>query len=136
MYQAISVRCRYSITTRTTTSKFFRPRPIVAITRLQKKTISSSRTIVSSPEDTRIMETIPITYIDANDVTHSVDAKIGKNLLDIAHENDIDLEGACGGELACSTCHLVFEKEVYDNLPEKDDEEDDMLDLAWGLTET
>ena len=44
--------------------------------------------------------------------------------------------GACGGELACSTCHLVFEQEVYDALPPKSDEEEDMLDLAFELTET
>lgn len=44
--------------------------------------------------------------------------------------------GACGGELACSTCHLVFEKDVYDQLPEISEEEEDMLDLAWGLTDT
>jgi ferredoxin len=44
--------------------------------------------------------------------------------------------GACGGELACSTCHLVFEKEIYDTLPPKTDEEEDMLDLAFELTET
>ena len=81
-------------------------------------------------------DSVEITFLDANGVSHVVDAKLGKNLLDVAHENDIDLEGACGGELACSTCHLVFEKDVYDRLPEKDDEEDDMLDLAWGLTET
>ena len=46
------------------------------------------------------------------------------------------LLGACGGELACATCHLIFEQEIYDTLPEKDDEEDDMLDLAFNLTET
>ena len=44
--------------------------------------------------------------------------------------------GACGGELACSTCHLVFDQEVYDTLPPKSDEEEDMLDLAFELTET
>jgi ferredoxin len=44
--------------------------------------------------------------------------------------------GACGGELACSTCHLVFDQEVYDALPIKTDEEEDMLDLAFELTET
>ena len=46
------------------------------------------------------------------------------------------MSGACGGELACSTCHLIFEKDVYDALPEISEEEEDMLDLAWGLTET
>ena len=44
--------------------------------------------------------------------------------------------GACGGELACSTCHLIFDEEIYGTLPEKDDEEDDMLDLAFEVTET
>mmetsp|Transcript_22877 Transcript_22877/g.34341 ORF Transcript_22877/g.34341 Transcript_22877/m.34341 type:complete len:159 (-) Transcript_22877:281-757(-) len=81
-------------------------------------------------------ETVPITYIEPHGAVHEVQAEIGKNLLTVAHENNVDLEGACGGELACSTCHLVFEKEVYDRLPEKDEEEDDMLDLAWALTDT
>ena len=44
--------------------------------------------------------------------------------------------GACGGDLACSTCHVVLPKEYYDKLDEKEEEEDDMLDLAWGLTDT
>ncbi len=45
-------------------------------------------------------------------------------------------KGACGGEMACSTCHCIFPKDIYDKLPAKSDEEQDMLDLAWGLTET
>jgi len=44
--------------------------------------------------------------------------------------------GACGGELACSTCHLIFDPETYDSLPEKEEEEEDMLDLALDLTPT
>ena len=44
--------------------------------------------------------------------------------------------GACGGDLACSTCHVVLPKEYYDKLDKKEEEEDDMLDLAWGLTDT
>lgn len=44
--------------------------------------------------------------------------------------------GACGGELACSTCHLVFDKEIYDTLPEMEDDEEDMLDLAFEVTDT
>ena len=45
--------------------------------------------------------------------------------------------GACEGTLACSTCHLIFTKEDYDKLPEEPtDEELDMLDLAYGLSET
>jgi len=79
---------------------------------------------------------VTITYCDPYGTEHPVEAEIGKHLLDVAHDNNIELEGACGGELACSTCHLVFEQEVYDALPPKTDEEEDMLDLAFQLTET
>lgn len=54
----------------------------------------------------------------------------------MAHANDVDLEGACDGACACSTCHVVLEKNVYDDLPAATEEEEDMLDLAFGLTET
>ena len=47
------------------------------------------------------------------------------------------MEGACGGSAACSTCHvIVVDQEMYDRLPEIEDDENDMLDLAFGLTET
>lgn len=47
------------------------------------------------------------------------------------------LLGACEGTLACSTCHVVLKKDVFDKLPNKAcDEELDMLDLAYGLTDT
>jgi len=54
----------------------------------------------------------------------------------LAHENDIELEGACEGSLACSTCHVIVDSEFYVKLPEAVDEENDMLDLAFGLTDT
>jgi ferredoxin-2, mitochondrial len=58
-------------------------------------------------------------------------------LLDIAQANDIDVEGACGGSCACSTCHvIVTSQEMYDKIPEPSDDENDMLDLAFGLMET
>jgi len=44
--------------------------------------------------------------------------------------------GACDGSLACSTCHLILEKDVYDALPAPEEEEEDMLDLAMDLTDT
>lgn len=84
----------------------------------------------------RFSSTVSITYVDPDGVEHEVQAEVGKNLMEVAHDNDIELEGACGGELACSTCHLVFDKDTFDILPEKEDEEDDMLDLAFEVTET
>src|SRR5207302_9227085 len=48
----------------------------------------------------------------------------------------IDIEGACEGSLACSTCHVIVDPEWYDLLKEASEDEEDMLDLAFGLTAT
>jgi 2Fe-2S ferredoxin len=77
-----------------------------------------------------------ITFIEPNGKRHEVDAPNGLSVLEIAHRNGIDLEGACEGSLACSTCHVIVDKEWYDLLPEASDDEEDMLDLAFGLTHT
>eukprot|EP00904_Undaria_pinnatifida_P008904 jgi/Undpi1/5143/HiC_scaffold_19.g08494.m1 len=63
-------------------------------------------------------------------------AKCGMNLMRAAQANGVDLEGACEGVCACSTCHVIFTGEVFDSLPESSEDEEDMLDLAFGLTET
>ncbi|KAI8828325.1 2Fe-2S ferredoxin-type domain-containing protein [Chytriomyces cf. hyalinus JEL632] len=77
-----------------------------------------------------------VSYIQQDGTKKTVYAKDGWNLLDLAHSNNIELEGACEGSLACSTCHVVMQKEFYEKLEEPSDEENDMLDLAFGLTET
>jgi ferredoxin len=46
------------------------------------------------------------------------------------------LSGACEGSVACSTCHAILTPEYYDLLPEPDDDENDMLDMAFALTDT
>ncbi|KAH7101849.1 ferredoxin [Auriculariales sp. MPI-PUGE-AT-0066] len=66
----------------------------------------------------------------------TVEVNEGDNILDIGQEYDIDLEGACEGSIACSTCHVILEPQVYDMLPEPEDDENDMLDMAFGLTDT
>jgi 2Fe-2S ferredoxin len=65
-----------------------------------------------------------------------VDAPIGLSVLEIAHRNGVDLEGACEGSLACSTCHVIVDPEWSDLLPSATEDEEDMLDLAFGLTHT
>jgi 2Fe-2S ferredoxin len=65
-----------------------------------------------------------------------VDAPLGLSVLEIAHLHDVDVEGACEGSLACSTCHVIVDPEWYDKLEEPSEEEEDMLDLAFGLTHT
>lgn len=84
----------------------------------------------------RAFSHIKVTWIapDGNETLTS--AKIGESLLENAHSNKIDLEGACDGSCACSTCHVILEPHIYDSLKEPTADEEDMLDLAFGLTPT
>ena len=77
-----------------------------------------------------------ITFIEADGTEKVIDAENGLSLLEVAHKNGVALEGACEGSLACSTCHIIMEKKFFDQLPDPSEEEEDMLDLAWGLTHT
>ena len=65
-----------------------------------------------------------------------IDAPNGISLLEVAHQNDIPLEGACEGSLACSTCHVIVDAEYFNMLEDATESEEDMLDLAFGLTHT
>jgi 2Fe-2S ferredoxin len=77
-----------------------------------------------------------ITFIDPQGTRHEVDAPVGLSVMEIARRNGIDIEGACEGSLACSTCHVVVDPEDYERLQEPTEDEEDMLDLAFGLTHT
>ncbi len=75
-------------------------------------------------------------FIKTDGARVEVDAPVGLSVLEIAHRNNLDLEGACEGSLACSTCHVIVDQEWYDLLKEPTEDEEDMLDLAFGLTHT
>jgi ferredoxin, 2Fe-2S len=77
-----------------------------------------------------------MTFIETDGTHREVEAPLGLSVLEIAHRNDVDIEGACEGSLACSTCHVVVEPEWYDVLADASEDEEDMLDLAFGLTKT
>jgi 2Fe-2S ferredoxin len=77
-----------------------------------------------------------MTFIEPNGTRREVDAPVGLSVLEIAHRNNIDLEGACEGSLACSTCHVIVDAEDFERLKEPTEDEEDMLDLAFGLTHT
>ncbi len=78
-----------------------------------------------------------LTFVLPSGTRKEVDAPLGISLLEVAHQNDVfELEGACEGSLACSTCHVILEQDVYDILPDATEDEEDMLDLAFGLTQT
>ncbi len=61
---------------------------------------------------------------------------MGSTVLEVAHANKIEIEGACGGECACSTCHVIVDEDSFDKLPEIELEEEDMLDLAAEVSDT
>lgn len=75
-----------------------------------------------------------VTYVDTDGSEETVQGVEGENLLELAHKNGVELEGACEGSLACSTCHVYVDPEYFDRLPEACEEEEDMLDLAFALT--
>ena len=75
-----------------------------------------------------------MTFVKQDGTRVECEAPLGLSVLEIAHRNAIDLEGACEGSLACSTCHVVIDPEWYDALVEASEDEEDMLDLAFGLT--
>jgi len=77
-----------------------------------------------------------MTFIQKDGSPANVEAPDGLTVLEVARKNNIDLEGACEGSLACSTCHVVVDPQYYDMLPEATEDEEDMLDLAFGLTKT
>ena len=75
-------------------------------------------------------------FIERDGARREVDAPLGLSVLEIAHKNDIDIEGACEGSLACSTCHVIVDTDWYELLKDASEDEEDMLDLAFGLTAT
>jgi 2Fe-2S ferredoxin len=64
-----------------------------------------------------------------------IEVEEGKTLLDAALDNNIRIDHNCGGNCACSTCHVIIE-EGFDSLGEMSEDEEDMLDEAENLTDT
>ena len=77
-----------------------------------------------------------ITFVSPDGTEKEIDAPVGISVLEVAHQNGISLEGACEGSLACSTCHVIVDEGYFDKLKEPTEDEEDMLDLAFGLTHT
>ena len=77
-----------------------------------------------------------VIFVERDGTRREVDAPLGLSVLEIAHKNDIDIEGACEGSLACSTCHVIVDTDWYELLKDASEDEEDMLDLAFGLTAT
>ena len=81
-------------------------------------------------------ETVKIVFVYKDGTECVIDAPVGESILKLAHDNDLGIEGACESSLACSTCHVILEKEYFEKLDNAIDKEEDMLDLAFGVTKT
>jgi len=79
---------------------------------------------------------VHLTFVRRNGEKVNVDAYLGQDLLSVAQTSGVELEGACEGSVACSTCHVILEPKVFDSLPSPSEDEEDMLDMAFGLTTT
>ncbi|MGI3776044.1 MAG: ferredoxin family 2Fe-2S iron-sulfur cluster binding protein [Janthinobacterium lividum] len=77
-----------------------------------------------------------MTFVQRDGSRREVDAPLGLSVLEIAHKHDVDVEGACEGSLACSTCHVVVDPGWFPRLAKPTEDEEDMLDLAFGLQKT
>ena len=75
-------------------------------------------------------------FIERDGTRREVDAPLGLSVLEIAHRHGVDIEGACEGSLACSTCHVIVDPSWYGKLAKATEDEEDMLDLAFDLQET
>ena len=75
-------------------------------------------------------------FVEQGGTRREVDAPLGLSVLEIAHKHGVDIEGACEGSLACSTCHVVVDAGWFGKLAKPTEDEEDMLDLAFDLQET
>ena len=79
---------------------------------------------------------ITVTFISADGESLEVQAVDGRSLLDVAQTAGQPLEGTCEGQMACSTCHVIIDKDWFDRLSRAVEDEEDMLDLASGARRT
>jgi len=67
---------------------------------------------------------------EADGTVRALDAPAGATILDLARREDLALEGTCGGQMACATCHVVIDADWFGRLPRPSPEEREMLELA------
>ncbi|XP_044044100.1 adrenodoxin [Siniperca chuatsi] len=100
--------------------------------------LTGQRSFTTGTQSLRSGNKVTVHFINRDGEKITAKGSPGDSLLDLVINEDLDFDGfgACEGTLACSTCHLIFDEEVYKNLGPVTDEEMDMLDLAYGLTDT
>ena len=79
---------------------------------------------------------VKVTFVTAQGNRIEAEAAAGDRLLEVAQHADMPLEGTCEGQMACSTCHVIVAPDWFAKLPRASEDEEDMLDLAAGVTRT
>ncbi|HOB15099.1 MAG TPA: 2Fe-2S iron-sulfur cluster-binding protein [Novosphingobium sp.] len=79
---------------------------------------------------------VKVTFITAAGDKVEAEGAPGLRLLEVAQNAGMPLEGTCEGQMACSTCHVIVAKDWFTRLPRASEDEEDMLDLAAGVTRT
>ncbi len=74
-----------------------------------------------------------ITFIQKDNSEIEVEAEIGKTLLDVIKENNINLIGACDGACACGTCHVLIDEETLSKIEPAKEDEENILDIVFGI---
>lgn len=105
------------------------------INRHLRTSIGLYRCEEKSPNTEDAEDVVNVVYVDRSGKRIPIKAKVGDNVLYLAHKHGIELEGACEASLACSTCQVYVSDAHFDKLPEPDEREDDMLDMAPMLQE-
>ena len=73
-----------------------------------------------------------ITYITSDAQVHEIEVQNGLTVMEGAVQNNIPgIDADCGGGMACATCHVYVDENWLDKLPQKEDGEEDMLDMAF-----
>lgn len=82
------------------------------------------------------MSSVTVTFVLHDGEEIQASGAAGSTVLELAQAAGVDIEGACEGNMACSTCHVVVDEGSFAKLPEPSEDEEEMLDLATGLKRT
>ncbi len=74
-----------------------------------------------------------ITFIQKDNSKIEVDAIVGKTLLEVALDNNVELMGACNGACACGTCHVLVDDKTLSKIEPPKDDEENVLDMVFNL---
>ncbi len=77
-----------------------------------------------------------IFVLDADGTSHTIDAASGLTVMEALRAAGLPLKAACGGSLACATCHVIVAEKDFDRVGPPSEDEEDMLDQGFDVTRT